>query len=167
MKNYLELHKYRIMIKLKFKTFNSAPVILILGCCSLLLPYILFYRSLLFQKGHFLMLFWMELLFCFTIFFLWYKIYYEIIFAKIENDVLYYRKLFFIKYSIKLSDVKGFKVGSEESDFYVLYDRNDKKMFVIRMDFYSNYYDFIDSLNTKELGIYYTVYQKIVLKIFK
>lgn len=163
----MELHKYKIMIKLKFKTFNIAPIIFILGCCSLFLPYILFYKTTLFQKGHFLMLIWLGLLFCFTIFFIWYKIYYEIIFAKIENGILYYRKLFFIKYSIKLSDVKGYKVGIEESDFYILYDKNDKKMFVMRMDFYSNYYDFLDSLNVKQLGVYYTLFQKIVLKVFK
>lgn len=34
------------------------------------------------------------------------------------------------------------------------------------MDFYSNYYDFIDELKIKEIGIYTTVFQK-VLKILR
>jgi len=75
--------------------------------------------------------------------------------------------LFFIKKTIKIEDIKGFKVGSEESDFLVLYDKEDKKLFVIRMDFYSNYYDFIDEIKAKDIGIYYTIFQRIIKKIFR
>ena len=155
------------MIKLKFKKIGMVPVIFILGCISLLLPYTFLSGTNLFIKGHFLWLIYFELLFLFTIFFLWYKIYNEIIIARIENGILYYKKLFFFNYSIKICDIEGFKVGSEESDFFVLYDKNNKKLFVIRMDFYSNYYDFIDALNVRQMGIYYTVFQRIIMKIFR
>ncbi|WP_299183602.1 hypothetical protein [uncultured Chryseobacterium sp.] len=155
------------MTKLKFKKISIAPVIFILGCLSLFLPYAFLSETNLLTKGHFLWLFYFELLFLFTIFFLWYKIYYEIIFARVENNILYYRRLFFIKKTIKIEDIKGFKVGSEESDFLVLYDKEDKKLFVIRMDFYSNYYDFIDEIKAKDIGIYYTIFQRIIKKIFR
>lgn len=74
-------------MRLKFKKFSSAPIIIIVGVFSFFLPYIFFNATLLFKRGHFIMLFWMELLFLFTIFFLWYKIYYEIVFARIDNNI--------------------------------------------------------------------------------
>lgn len=154
-------------MKLKFKKISSAPFLLFLGICFLFVPYLFLKGTVLFKNGNYLMLIWIELLILFSIFFLWYKIYYEIIFAKIENGILYYKHLFFIKKSIRIDNIKGFKIGNEDYDFLVLYDKNDKKLFVVRMDFYSNYYDFIDELKAKEIGIYYTLDQRIIRKIFK
>ncbi|MEN4761411.1 hypothetical protein ABEG63_13820 [Chryseobacterium sp. C39-AII1] len=154
-------------MKLIFKKANKAPLILILGICMLSIPYLFFTRTKMIDKGQYIWFIYFELLFLFTIFFLWYKIYYEIIFAKIENGKLYYKRLFFLEKTIKIEDIKGFKIGNEDYEFFVLYNKNEKRLFVIRTDFYSNFDDFIDELHVKNLGIYHTVFQKLVGKIFK
>ncbi len=163
----MEPLNYFAMIRLKFKKISTAPIVFIIACISLFSPYMFILKTNLLAERDFFWLLYFELLFLFTIFFLWYKVYFEIIFAEVKNNVLYYRRLFFIKKSIKIENIKGFKIGSEESDFLVLFDKNDKKLFVIRMDFYSNYYDFIDELKVENLGIYYTAFQRIVIKIFR
>lgn len=153
-------------MRLKFKVVSKASLLFILACVSLFLPYIFLRGTVLLKNGNYLLFIWVELLFLATICILWYKIYYEIIVAKIENGVLFYKHLFFIKKSIKKEDLKGFKIGNEDSDFLVLYDGKDKKMFFIRTDFYTNYYDFIDELKIENLGVYYTRSQRFIRKIF-
>ena len=153
-------------MRLKFKVVSKASLLFILACVSLFLPYIFLRGTVLLKNGNYLLFIWVELLFLATIYILWCKIYYEIIFAKIENGVLFYRHFFFIKKSIKKEDIKGFKIGNEDSDFLVLYDGNGKKIFFIRTDFYTNYYDFIDELKIENLGVYYTKSQRFIRKIF-
>ncbi|MGK6343842.1 hypothetical protein ACMGDK_16605 [Chryseobacterium sp. DT-3] len=154
-------------MKLKFKIISSAPILILLGLVSFLLPYLLLTETTLVFKERYLWLFYFELIALFTIFFLWYKIYNEIVFAEIKDGVLYYKKLFFISKSIKIEDIKGYKTGNEEADFFVLYNKNNEKLFVVRMDLYSNYYDFIDALRVEKIGNYYTIFQKILFKIFR
>lgn len=153
-------------MRLKFKVVSKASLLFILACASLFLPYMFLVESTVLDGGHFIWAIYFELLFLATICILWYKIYYEIIFAKIENGVLFYRHFFFIKKSIKKEDIKGFKIGNEDSDFLVLYNGNGKKIFFIRTDFYTNYYDFIDELKIENLGVYYTRSQRFIRKIF-
>lgn len=154
-------------MRLKFKKANKAPLIFILGVCVLFLPFLFAIGTKIIEKKQYMWLIYFELLMLFTIFFLWYKIYYEIIFSRIESNVLYYKHLFFLEKSIRVEDIKGFKIGNEDYEFFVLYDKDNRKLFVIRTDFYSNYDDFIDLLNIKNLGIYHTVFQRMIAKIFR
>lgn len=154
-------------MKLKFKKVNKASLILILGICVLFLPFLFAIGTKMIEKKQYMWLIYFELLMLFTIFFFWYKIYYEIIFSRIESNVLYYKQLFFIKKSIRVEDIKGFKIGNEDYGFFVLYDKDNRKLFVIRTDFYSNYDDFVNELNIKNLGVYYTVFQRVIAKIFR
>ncbi|WP_419868348.1 hypothetical protein [Chryseobacterium sp. CT-SW4] len=154
-------------MRLVFKKVNKASLMLIIGICVLFLPFLFTSGTIIIEKKQYMWLMYFGFLILFTIFFLWYKIYYEIIFSRINNNILYYTQLFFIKKSIRIEDIKGFKIGNEGCEFFVLYDKNDKKLFVVRTDFYSNYEDFIDTLNIKNLGVYHTVFQRIIAKIFR
>nr|WP_314499699.1 hypothetical protein [uncultured Chryseobacterium sp.] len=154
-------------MKLKFRKINLVPFIIILGICSFFLPYLIIIGTKILEKKQYIWLMYFELIACLTIFLIWYKIYNEVIFAKVKNNILFYRRFFFIKKSIKIEDIKGYKEVSEESDFLVLYDKQDKKIFVIRLDFYENFYDFIEALHVKKIGNYTTLFQKIILKIFR
>ncbi|WP_187478185.1 hypothetical protein [Amniculibacterium sp. G2-70] len=77
-------------MKLKFKKVNKAPLILILGICVLFLPFLFVTGTRIIEKKQYIWLIYFELLMLFTIFFLWYKIYFEMIFAEIKNNVLFY-----------------------------------------------------------------------------
>lgn len=154
-------------MKLIFTKINKAPLILVLGISVLFLPYLFLTETPIIEKKQFIWLIYFGVLMLITIFLLWYKIYYEIIFTKIENGVLYYKRLFFIKKTIKIEDIKGFKIGNEDYEFLILYNKNDKKIFVIRTDFYSNYKEFVEAMNIKNLGIYHTIFQRIIALIIK
>lgn len=154
-------------MKLKFKKINISPFFIIIGILSFLLPYIFIEKTNLIAKCHYIWLVYFEIVSLLTIFIIWYKIYYELIFARIDNNILYYKQLFFFQKSIKLEDLKGYKIGSEDTDFYIIINKNDKKLFKVRMDFYSNYYDFIDELKIKEIGPYKSSFQKIICFFLK
>ena len=154
-------------MKLIFKKVNKAPLMLILGISVLFFPFLFATGTKIIEKKQYMWLIYFELLMLFTIFFLWYKIYYEIIFSRIESNMLYYKQLFFIKKAIRVEDIKGFKIGNEDYEFFVLYDKCDRKLFVIRTDFYSNYEEFIDVLKMKNLGVYHTIFQRVIAKIFR
>ena len=44
------------------------------------------------------------------------------------------KKILFFQKSIKLEDLKGYKIGSEDTDFYVIINKNDKKLFQNRLE---------------------------------
>lgn len=150
-------------MKLKFRNISSATIIFILGWLFIFLPYIFAVSTKLLHKEHYLWFIYFEILLLFGLFFLWYKIYYEIIFAEIIGENLYYRKLFFIRKTIDIKNIKGYREGAEEANFFILYDNNDKKIFVIRTDFYENYQEFIEKLSIQKIDNYQTVFQKIIL----
>lgn len=104
-------------MRLTFKKISKAPFMFVLGICTFFLPFLFIIGTKVIEQKQYVWLIYFEFLILFAILFLWYKIYYEIVYARIENNVLYYRRLLFIQKSIKIEDIKGFKVGNEDYDF--------------------------------------------------
>ncbi|AZA48518.1 hypothetical protein EG346_10115 [Chryseobacterium carnipullorum] len=121
------------------------------------------------SKGHYLWFSYFILFFLFTIYILVRKNYYELILANIQNDNLIYNNFLLIKKTIRLKDILGYKNGIDDdgNEFISLFNNKSKKIATLKINIYSNLPEFIEALDSKNIGYELTSFQKMIEKIKK
>ncbi|WP_128124730.1 hypothetical protein [Chryseobacterium carnipullorum] len=97
------------------------------------------------------------------------KNYYELILANIQNDNLIYNNFLLIKKTIRLKDILGYKNGIDDdgNEFISLFNNKSKKIATLKINIYSNLPEFIEALDSKNIGYELTSFQKMIEKIKK
>lgn len=95
------------------------------------------------------------------------KNYFELIRAEIKNGNLIYFNFLFIKNSIELSKIKGYKIGitDDQKNFISLYTIQNKKLLILKENYYSNISEFIENMKIEKIGTEFTTLQRIILKL--
>lgn len=158
-------------MKLKIKNYFIVFFRVVLTFLSFFLPFIFTegaYQNMI-SKGHYLWFSYFILFFLFTIYILVRKNYYELILANIQNDNLIYNNFLLIKKTIRLKDILGYKNGIDDdgNEFISLFNNKSKKIATLKINIYSNLPEFIEALDSKNIGYELTSFQKIIEKIKK
>lgn len=113
-------------MKLKIKRPLTVYFRFVLMLLSFSLPFIFTnaaYENMI-SKGLYLWFVYFIVIFLLMIYFLVKTNYYELINAKICNEILVYFNLLFLKREIKLNEIKGYKNGVDDSsrEFITIFD---------------------------------------------
>ncbi len=158
-------------MKLKIKNYIIVFFRITLMLASLLLPFVFTngaYQNMT-SKGHYLWFSYFIIIFLFGIFILIKKNYYELVVARIHNEKLICRNLLFIRKTFEPKDILGYKNGIDDDgkQYVSIYTRENKKIATLKNNIYSNLPAFVDALNCENIGIEFTPFQKIIMKIKK
>jgi len=121
------------------------------------------------SQGHYLWFGYFILIFLLTIYIVVKKNYYELIFANIQNENLVYHNFLFIKKTISLKNILGYKHGVDDdgNEFISLFDDKNKKMIMLKVNIYSNLPEFVEALHCKHIGYELTPFQYVIQRIKK
>ena len=156
---------------LKIKNYFIVLFRIVLFFLSLPLPFIFTegaYQNMI-SKGHYLWFCYFILIFLFMIYLVGKKNYYELIRAKIQRGNLIYYNFLFIKKTIHLKDILGYKHGVDDdgNEFISLFDDQNRKIATLKVNIYSNLPEFLESLHCEHIGYELTPLQTVIEKIKK
>jgi hypothetical protein len=157
-------------MKLKVKNFLSLISMVFtfgMAMLTLFLPYIFFKGTELIARRDYGWFIYFNLVFLFTIMFMMRKCYFELIRAEIKGSYLHFYNFLIIPRKIELTKIKGYKTGIDDNQnkFVSLYNLQNRKLLLLKDNYYSNLPEFIEDLNIKYLDIEYTSFQKVIIKI--
>lgn len=158
-------------MKLKIKNFLIVFFRIVLMFASFSLPFVFAegaYHNMI-SEGHYIWFSYFIIIFLLGIFILIKMNYYELLVARVQNEKLICHNLLFIKKIFELKDIYGYRNGvdDEGNEFISLYISENKKIATLKTNIYSNVPDFVDSLKCENVGIEFTPFQKIIIKIKK
>ncbi len=156
---------------LKIKNYFIVLFRIGLSFITLPLPFIFTqgaYQNMI-SKGHYLWFCYFILIFLFTIYLVGKKNYYELIRAKIQSENLVYYNFLFIKKTIHLKDILGYKHGVDDdgNEFISLFNNQNRKIATLKVNIYSNLPEFLESLHCEHIGYELTSFQNVIEKIKK
>ncbi|MDR6487880.1 hypothetical protein J2799_002385 [Chryseobacterium vietnamense] len=156
---------------LKIKNYFIVLFRIALSFITFPLPFIFTqgaYQNMI-SKGHYLWFCYFILIFLFTIYLVGKKNYYELIRAKIQKEYLVYYNFLFIKKTIHLKDILGYKHGVDDdgNEFISLFDDQNRKIATLKVNIYSNLPEFVEALHCEHIGYELTSLQTVIEKIKK
>jgi len=152
-------------MKTKFKNLVIIVFPFILSFFCLALPFLFYNATSFLKKGEYLWFLYFNGIFIFTIVFMFTRNYFELVRAEINDGNLIYYNFIFIRSSIQISKIKGYKVGisDEGKNFLSIYNQNNKKLFILKENYYSNIPEFIENMKIGKIGTDFTAFQRIIL----
>jgi len=158
-------------MKLGIKNYLIISFRIILMLASLSLPFVFAngaYHNMI-SKGHYLFFSYFVINFLALIYILVKMNYYELVVAKITSEKLICSNLLFIRKTVKLKDILGYRNGIDDDgkEYVSIYTRENKKVATLKSNMYSNLPEFVDALECENIGFELTPFQKNIERIKK
>ncbi|WP_294239981.1 hypothetical protein [uncultured Chryseobacterium sp.] len=154
-------------MKIKFKNPVISVFLFVVSFFCLALPFLFYHATSFLKKGEYLWFLYFNGVFIFTIVFMLTRNYFELVRAEINDQNLIYHNFIFIQSSIRISKIKGYKIGISDDgkNFISIYDQDNKKLFVLKENYYSNIPEFTENMKIENIGIDFTAFQRIILRL--
>ena len=140
-------------MKLKIKIIGQAAFLIMMATFSLALPF-LFLSGMnpkLLEQPFWLI--WFLVIFVFTIIWLWSRMLTQLISVELtESQLISKNMITRIERTLELSEIVGFKDGLFNGYTITLVGRNGEPLLTLHEQYYSNFRDFMQSMNLEYLG---------------